>query len=65
MNILRPSEVFEKVGLSRTTVWRLERSGAFPARIQLSTKAVGYDEAAIDEWLACRGLASSGIGKRL
>jgi prophage regulatory protein len=61
MNILRPSEVFEKVGLSRTTVWRLERSGDFPARIMLSVKAVGYDEGAINDWLAKRGVVRSPV----
>jgi prophage regulatory protein len=59
MNIIRPSEVFAKVGLSRSTVWRMERAGDFPARIQLSVKAVGYDETAIKDWLAKRGVVRS------
>ena len=32
-------EVLRRVGLSRVTVWRLEKNGAFPARIR--AKAAG------------------------
>jgi prophage regulatory protein len=54
MKIIRPQQLVKKTGLSRTTLWRLEKLGLLPPRIQLSSKAVGYDEHAIDEWLASR-----------
>lgn len=41
-------------GLSRTTIWRLERDGLFPKRRLLTGKIVGWDEAEIDEWIASR-----------
>jgi prophage regulatory protein len=34
-------EVHAVVGLSRTTVWRMERAGQFPRRVLLSVRAVG------------------------
>jgi prophage regulatory protein len=67
MNIIRPNQLVKKLGLSRTTIWRLEQSGELPQRIRLSGKAVGFDEEAIDAWLAARqasgGCNSTGKGK--
>ena len=54
MKILRFDEVAERTGLSRTTVWRLERQGQFPARIQLSPRAVGWPAEEVEEWLKSR-----------
>lgn len=51
-NIIRMTEVIKKVGLSRTTIWRLERAGKFPKRVQLSTHAVGYRDVDISIWMA-------------
>lgn len=52
--ILRADAVVERVGLSRTTIWRQERKGAFPRRIRLSDNAVGWLEEDIQNWLANR-----------
>ena len=52
--ILRLPEVLEMTGLSRTTVWRLERKGEFPRRVQLGPRAVGWQSSAVEEWLASR-----------
>jgi prophage regulatory protein len=54
MRIMRFREVREKTGLSRSTVWRLERSGAFPRRHQLSPGAVGWFDEDVEEWLRKR-----------
>ena len=40
--ILAPKEVVGLTSLSRTTIWRLERSGEFPTRIQLSRGRTGF-----------------------
>lgn len=40
--IIRETECERISGLSRTTRWRLERSGKWPKRIQLSPNAVGW-----------------------
>jgi prophage regulatory protein len=41
-------------GLSRTTIWRLEREGLFPKRRLLTGKIVAWDEAEIDDWIKSR-----------
>ena len=48
MKILKPSEVVEKTGLSRVTLWRLEKSGQFPKRVNLTEARVGWEEDEID-----------------
>ena len=54
--ILNKKDVVAKTSLSIVTIWRLERRGKFPSRIQLCTNRVGWREADVDEWLASRGL---------
>ena len=54
-NLLRfPSVQVKTGGLSRTTIWRLERDGLFPKRRLLTGKIVAWDEAEIDEWIRSR-----------
>jgi prophage regulatory protein len=53
-NILRVSEVARRVGLSRTTIWRRERSGDFPLRIRLGGRSVGWLDSEVEEWLESR-----------
>ena len=52
--ILRAKEVQEITGLSRTTIWRLERSGRFPARVPLTASNVGWRQGDIQEWIRSR-----------
>lgn len=54
MKLLRPLEVAERVGLSRTTIWRREREGTFPARRRLGANSVAYIEAEVDKWIENR-----------
>jgi prophage regulatory protein len=49
--IIRKPELFAKIGLSDATIWRMERSGRFPQRIQLGGNSVGWFDTEIDEWL--------------
>lgn len=51
---LRKPAVEVMVGLSRTTIERLEKQGKFPRRILLSERAVGWDEGEILKWLEQR-----------
>ncbi|UZE95891.1 helix-turn-helix transcriptional regulator [Alkalimarinus alittae] len=55
--ILRFPEVKKRTSLSRSTIWRLEQSGSFPQRIQLSPNAVGWKESDIRQWLESRTAA--------
>jgi prophage regulatory protein len=51
MRILKANEVVKVIGLSKVTIWRMERSGTFPKRINLSDRRVGWIESEILEWL--------------
>ena len=52
--ILRTTKLQIYVGLSRTTIWRLEKSGQFPKRVKLGQNSVGWLKGDIDTWLASR-----------
>lgn len=56
---IREPLVHEITGLSRTTRWRLEREGKFPARRKLSDNAVGWVESEIRDWIASRQIPLS------
>lgn len=55
--ILRIKKVCELTGLSRTTLWRLERAEKFPDRVQLSDRAVGWRWKDVEAWIKSRPLA--------
>ena len=63
MKILRIQDVINVTGLSRTTVWRLERRGDFPRRLILGQNSCGWVAQEIQDWIASRprGMTS---GKR-
>ena len=56
---LRFDAVHQAVGLSRTTIWRLEKDGKFPARRKLSTNSVGWLKSSIEEWIQSRAMVGS------
>lgn len=45
-------EVRSRTGLSRTTAWRLQNTGAFPRPVALSPGRVGWRETEIAAWTA-------------
>lgn len=52
--IIRSKDVQELTGLSRTTIWRLEREGKFPARVPLTASNVGWRLTDLQEWIKSR-----------
>lgn len=58
--LLRIDEVTSRVGLSRTTIWRREREGEFPARVKLSGNAVAWREDEVEEWIEGRPRVRTG-----
>ncbi|WP_292083074.1 MULTISPECIES: AlpA family transcriptional regulator [unclassified Brevundimonas] len=44
------SEVRALVGVSRTTAWRLQQTGGFPASVALSPGRVGWWESELEAW---------------
>ena len=51
MKILRVDEVTERIGVCRGTLWRWEKLGLFPKKIQIGRRAMGWLEEDIDNWL--------------
>ena len=52
--MLRPAEVMERTGLSRTTLWRRVRAGTFPPPHELGASAIGWPASTISAWFANR-----------
>ncbi len=57
MRLLRTKQVVELTGLSRMTIYRLEKSGAFPARRQLGSNSVAWLEEDVSAWVGSRPVA--------
>lgn len=55
--IIRVPEVLETVGISKSTLFRWIKSGAFPEPVKLSPAgaAIGWRTSTIDEYLANLG----------
>jgi len=51
LRLLRFPAVRERTGLSRSTIWRLERQGAFPRHHRISAHAVAWVEDEIANWI--------------
>jgi len=54
--IYRAKELQQVTGLSRSTIWRLEKEGNFPHRLKISAGCVGWKKSEIDEWINGRQL---------
>jgi prophage regulatory protein len=56
--ILRLPTVKNRTGLSRSMIYLLMSRGAFPERISLGERAIGFVESEVDDWIAKRIEAS-------
>ena len=54
LSIIRPSELAEILSLSLTTLWRMEKDGLLPDKIQIGTRSVGWLRKDIEEWLTIK-----------
>ncbi|MBC2713983.1 MAG: AlpA family phage regulatory protein [Desulfobacteraceae bacterium] len=52
--ILRKPQIKKVTALSDPTIWRLEKAGKFPKRLQLGDNSVGWLEHEVLEWIASR-----------
>ena len=57
--IIRMKELVGITGLSKSTLYRLEKKGGFPARLRLSENAVGWREKEVVEWVDSRKTANA------
>ena len=51
LKLLRFPAVRERTGLSRSTIWRLEREGDFPKHRRISANAVAWVEDEVASWI--------------
>lgn len=54
MRILRLPEVSWATGLSRSTIYRLVRSGTFPQSVALTARTIGWRIDEVEAWIAAR-----------
>jgi prophage regulatory protein len=54
VKFVRPRQVLEMIGVSRTTLWRLVQSGGFPAPVRITQRNSGYVLEAVEEWMKAR-----------
>jgi prophage regulatory protein len=52
--LLRFPAVRERTGLSRSTIWRLERRGEFPRHHRISPNVVAWIEEDVHRWIEAR-----------
>ena len=52
--VLRKKQVLAMVGLSASTIYTLQKSGAFPEPLKLSERATGWLTSDIEHWLATK-----------
>jgi prophage regulatory protein len=51
IRFIRQPEVLNLVGVSRTTIWRMEKKGGFPKRIKISSNTAVWIESEIHAWM--------------
>ena len=51
MKLIRIKELEEITGLSRTTIWRLEKNGKFPKKVKISSRLIGWRSSDIENWI--------------
>lgn len=49
--LLRVEEVSEKVGLAKSTIFKLARVGKFPKQIKLTAQSSAWVESEINTWI--------------
>jgi len=51
---LKDTQVKEKIGISKSAMYRLMAAGKFPAPMRISERSVRWSEKAIDAWIEAR-----------
>ena len=50
--LLRLRDVIQKVGLSRSQIYKLIAKGSFPEQIKIGSKISAWPEQTIDQWIS-------------
>jgi prophage regulatory protein len=56
--LIRLKEVLRMTGLSRTSQWRFETKGLFPARRRVSQNIVAWKLSEVQDWINSKELAA-------
>lgn len=59
--LLTLAQVQARTGLSRATVYRLQKAGAFPAAYLLAARSPRWSERELEAWLASRPRGSTPV----
>lgn len=59
--LIRLAKVIGITGLSRTTIWRLERKGGFPRRRKINSRSIAWLESEVTHWIETVGTGQAAI----
>ncbi|MDZ4200768.1 MAG: AlpA family phage regulatory protein [Gallionella sp.] len=59
VGVLRLPQLIEKVGLSRSSIYAMAKTGEFPPPIRLGRRAVGWRTDEVESWISGRTCASA------
>ena len=54
MRFIRPRDVVEMIGVSRTTLWRMVQAGIFPRPVRITERNRGFLLEAVENWMKAR-----------
>ena len=54
VQFIRPRQVLEMIGVSRTTLWRMVQAGTFPRPVRITERNRGYLRDAVEAWMKAR-----------
>lgn len=58
MQFIRPRDVVEMIGVSRTTLWRMVQAGTFPPPVRITERNRGFLLEAVEAWMKARADAT-------
>src|SRR5712692_8241619 len=54
VRFIRPRQVLEMIGVSRSTLRRMVREGSFPQPVRITQRSAGYVLEAVEAWMEAR-----------
>ena len=61
--LIRQRELCSMTGVSRSTLFRWEKAGIFPARLRIGPHTVAWRKSEVDDWLAAKVPASAEVSQ--
>lgn len=58
--ILRMREVIQRIGLSRSSIYKLMENNDFPKPMKLGSQAIGWRDTEIEAWISNRPISPIG-----